>query len=87
MTLLKDGQLDDGLGEAMHIAYKSGDDLPEAVEEEEFDQSDREEATQIKRFINEMTAYNPGNRPSTEDVLLKVTALHRSLRKQVTLLP
>ena len=77
---MRQGHLHLGLGEEMHLAHKSGDKMPEAVE---FDDDDSAVLRSIKRLIVEMTSYHASDRPAAAEILQRIAAISMEARLSV----
>ena len=77
VLLMRQGELQMGLGEEMHEAFKAGTEMPQAVD---FNDDDPPEVTQMKQLINKMTSYERSDRPTASHVLREIEAIQLKVK-------
>ena len=77
VLLMRQGELEMGLGEEMYEAFKAGTEMPQAVD---FNDDDPPKLTQIKHLINEMTSYERSDRPTASHVLREIEAIQLKVK-------
>ena len=77
VLLMRQGELQMGLGEEMYEAFKAGTEIPQAVD---FNDDDPPEVTQMKQLINTMTSYERGDRPTASHVLREIEAIQSKVK-------
>ena len=72
------------LGEEMYVAFKSGEEIPQA--DVEITDDDLPEVRRMKELIVEMTAYEASDRPTIQQVMAVLTELNAQVRHRGKLL-
>ena len=75
---MRQGQADEGLGEAMYEAFKSGGEIPQA--DVDITDDDPPEVRRMKELIVEMTSYEASDRPTIQQVLAVLAELNAKVR-------
>ena len=78
VSLMRQGMAEEGLGEDMYEAFKSGEEIPQA--DIGITDDDPPAVRRMKKLIVEMTAYEPNDRPTIQQVLAVVAELNAEVR-------
>ena len=75
---MRQGQAEEGLGEEMYEAFKSGEEIPQA--DVEITDDDPPEVRRMKELIVDMTAYEASDRPNIQQVLAVLADFNARVR-------
>ena len=75
---MRQGMAEEGLGEEMYEAFKSGEEIPQA--DVEITDDDPPEVRRMKELIVDMTAYEASDRPNIQQVLVILADLNSQVR-------
>ena len=78
VSFMRQGMLEEGLGEERYEAFKNGEEIPQA--DVEITDDDPPEVRRMKELIVEMTAYEASDRPSIQQVLAVLAELNDQVR-------
>ena len=84
VSLMRQGEAEEGLGEEMYEAFKNGEEIPQA--DVEITDDDPSEVRRMKELIVEMTAYEASDRPTIHQVLAVLSELNAQVRQSGKLL-